>query len=351
MRSPAACFPRAFSDESAAPCPEARSVHGRSPRRWLFRCSHCPPSRDRPRRSRSRRRARPGSRRGPGCSMARTRRNFRCRSLPPNRPGSRIDLPCARDRRAGGSVHVLGWVLLIAFGALVLLTLGRDLIIAAGKSGMRRSAEEPTEATETIDFEFPDPEALASQGRFAEAIHILLLRALTDWSEGKGLVPDSLTSRGILRRVHLPPGAGGGAGRVGEGGGDQSFSAASTRAASTTSSAVPPSTTSRALARRPGGAAPRFRQATVARLAGAGRDFLRGHRRAQPVRQRPLGTNSLRADSYSRSAIGHHAMVEMLRGLGRSSGGEPALGAAQEGGSTLLLLLDRSRSPTTRGSS
>ena len=130
-------------------------------------------------------------------------------SPPEPPPVSRIDLPAPLTGGLAAVFHVLGWVLLIAFGALALLTLGRDLNRRRQDQDDAVSAGEPTEAAEMIEFEFPDPEALAAQGRFAEAIHILLLRALTELGRrGKGLVPDSLTSREILRRVHLPPGAG-----------------------------------------------------------------------------------------------------------------------------------------------
>jgi hypothetical protein len=61
-----------------------------------------------------------------------------------------------------------------------------------------------------VDFanlKVPDPEELARQGRFAEAIHALLLRALVVVaSRGSRSWPRSLTSREILRDPQLPEG-------------------------------------------------------------------------------------------------------------------------------------------------
>lgn len=63
-------------------------------------------------------------------------------------------------------------------------------------------------AGEDIDFsrlQVPDPELLAAQGRFAEAIHAVLLRSLVLISRRLGLAwPRSLTSREILRQGRLP---------------------------------------------------------------------------------------------------------------------------------------------------
>lgn len=50
-----------------------------------------------------------------------------------------------------------------------------------------------------------DADALAQQGKFGEAIHVLLLRTLLELSaRGDKPLPDSLTSREILRRVDVP---------------------------------------------------------------------------------------------------------------------------------------------------
>ncbi len=128
-------------------------------------------------------------------------------SEPP--PVSSIDLPASVTGPLAEAFEALGWVLLVAFAALVLLTLGREMHHRREGRDEARQAGEPSGTAEMTGFEFPDPEALAAQERFAEAIHIYLLCALVELGRrGKGLVPDSLTSREILRRVHLPPGAG-----------------------------------------------------------------------------------------------------------------------------------------------
>ena len=58
-----------------------------------------------------------------------------------------------------------------------------------------------------VDFEklsLPDPDALAAEGRYAEAIHALLLRSLALVSQRLNLTwPRSLTSREILRHHKL----------------------------------------------------------------------------------------------------------------------------------------------------
>ncbi len=86
--------------------------------------------------------------------------------------------------------------------------------------------------------------------------------------------------------------------------------------------------------------APRFRQATVARLVVLAAISFAATVVLSLFGNDLSGTHSYRADSYSRSAIGHQAMVETLRGLGLPVVVSRHRGTAQAGGSTLLLLLE-----------
>jgi hypothetical protein len=67
---------------------------------------------------------------------------------------------------------------------------------AAGADPLARPAQASTTADE-----------LAAQGRYVEAMHVLLVRAIAELRERLGVnFADSLTSREILRRANLPEG-------------------------------------------------------------------------------------------------------------------------------------------------
>jgi hypothetical protein len=98
-------------------------------------------------------------------------------------------------------LRILLWTALAVLVVLAVSWLVRRL------SGGARDAEvlEPArEAPPEIPIE--SAEALAGQGRFAEAIHALLLETLQALSRAARLAP-SLTSREIVERVALPSGA------------------------------------------------------------------------------------------------------------------------------------------------
>lgn len=77
------------------------------------------------------------------------------------------------------------------------------------------TVDEPVE--EVIEEEAPkqaelvrpldDAEVLAQQGRYAEAIHVLLLRTFEELARADGRVPSHLTSREILAAIRLRSGA------------------------------------------------------------------------------------------------------------------------------------------------
>lgn len=110
-------------------------------------------------------------------------------------------------------LSTLGWVLIIVLAVILVLVLMRRIaVLNAGKTGARR----PAARTEALPHSGPQAapslaqaEALAAEGRFAEAIHLLLatLIALLRQRVDPALAV-SLTSREIHQRVPLPGEAG-----------------------------------------------------------------------------------------------------------------------------------------------
>jgi hypothetical protein len=109
---------------------------------------------------------------------------------------------------AAGVGDVVGWVAIAAGAA----TLGLLLVHLVSRIRLRRRRKKGGKASEASgaaggDGEV-DPEALARDGRFAEAVHALLLLAQRAVERRRGEpFPRALTSREILRRAKLPGGA------------------------------------------------------------------------------------------------------------------------------------------------
>lgn len=97
----------------------------------------------------------------------------------------------------------------MVLGGVILAVFLFSLFYTSGKSD-NGAGDEPAALGED-DFarlQVPDPEQLAASGRFAEAIHALLLRALVLAARRLDLSwPRSLTSREILRGGQLPAGS------------------------------------------------------------------------------------------------------------------------------------------------
>lgn len=99
-------------------------------------------------------------------------------------------------------VQALFWLTIAAAVVLVLYLLW-DLL---ARGGRRRSPSAGTDAPpraappdEPAASPLPDPEALAREGRFGEAVHALLLTALARLARRRGApLPRSLTSREVL---------------------------------------------------------------------------------------------------------------------------------------------------------
>jgi hypothetical protein len=107
------------------------------------------------------------------------------------------------------AAHVGPVVIYALIAALAILVLAA--IFMAYRGSGRRTAPEVAQAISTpITPQAPRPvildriEELAAAGDFEAAIHLMLLRALVTLRTRLGELPDSLTSREILRRSNLP---------------------------------------------------------------------------------------------------------------------------------------------------
>lgn len=128
--------------------------------------------------------------------------------------GSGRDIFSRQGSSSGTVGSIVGgilWAVLIAVGILFIVWL--VLYLARARSGGRAATDADGEGTDdaapidpkVVTAPRADAEALAAQGRYAEAIHTLLLQTLQRLIDNARVsVPDSLTSREILDRVPLP---------------------------------------------------------------------------------------------------------------------------------------------------
>ncbi len=104
----------------------------------------------------------------------------------------------------------------LALGLVLLVVLGLRLYLGTTGGGPG-DGQDPEDAG-GVDFDalrVSDPESLAAQGRYADAIHALLLGALVLMARQLDVAwPRSLTSREILRHPHLPAAARAGLGQL-----------------------------------------------------------------------------------------------------------------------------------------
>jgi hypothetical protein len=108
---------------------------------------------------------------------------------------------------SSGTVHSLAYLLLVALGAGVVL-----LIVSwvwQELRDRRRVGVDAPRPADDADAPAPVPlgvpETLAADGRYAEAIHALLLGALDELARRTAPPPRSFTSREILARVPAAP--------------------------------------------------------------------------------------------------------------------------------------------------
>jgi hypothetical protein len=109
----------------------------------------------------------------------------------------------------GSFWQALFWITAIAFAALILFVIGRTVYRAyLERRGGQTEASEEEDWRPDVDTArglLGDADALAKQGRFAEAVHILLFRSLDQIEQH---IPDflqpALTSRDIAGSPTLP---------------------------------------------------------------------------------------------------------------------------------------------------
>lgn len=119
------------------------------------------------------------------------------RSLPEEKP-----LPEPPDWDLGplaGLVRILLWIGLAVVVGLAIAW----LVSRLGGRASDAAVEDGPDAPAQLDVPLDSAERLAAAGRFAEAIHVLLLETLAALSRAARLAP-SLTSREIVARVPLP---------------------------------------------------------------------------------------------------------------------------------------------------
>ncbi len=130
---------------------------------------------------------------------------------PTGRPGERRAQE-PEPRRVGGPLSAIAtallWVLLAVSVALIGFMVFREL--SGYEADELAGDEAPEEAADrgddaVVQAPLGDAEALAGQGRYGEAIHVLLLRTLEELARRVTVrLPRSLTSREILSRVAVP---------------------------------------------------------------------------------------------------------------------------------------------------
>jgi hypothetical protein len=127
----------------------------------------------------------------------------------PRVPARRIE-PADAGWSGGGAAStvasVLMWTVVAVGAGLLLAYAARELSGAGGTAPRPEAAAPPTRDDQLAVVEQPlaDADELAREGRFAEAIHTLLLRTLRELAaRSRAALPRSLTSREILARVDL----------------------------------------------------------------------------------------------------------------------------------------------------
>lgn len=140
------------------------------------------------------------------------RGRLRGRELYPGRPGVRAPRTYSVPA-AGGLAQIASLVLWMLVGVAVVM------IVFLLVQGLRQRGREEVAAPEPdaeddgaaeraarVVRPLGDAEALAAQGRYAEAIHALLLRTIEELARTLPTsLPHAFTSREIVRRVPMPP--------------------------------------------------------------------------------------------------------------------------------------------------
>jgi hypothetical protein len=123
--------------------------------------------------------------------------------------GRRLDHEPPPPKKLQGSTPVTTLLLWVVVGGAIFLLLSFFLSELRGRAGKAEAGggASPGDGDAALtERPLGDAEALAREGRFGEAIHVLLLRTLAELAR-RVAVPTSLTSREILTEAELPAGA------------------------------------------------------------------------------------------------------------------------------------------------
>lgn len=141
---------------------------------------------------------------------ANTRQNEQ-RQAPSTAESASVSEHSRADTSLAGTGSTIALVLGIAVAVVLLALIVRDkLLNKSAAKRQRRSAKSDAEEPEDVDIRMDaataqsEIERLAAQGRFAEAMHIILLQCLGELRAHLRIsIADSLTSREILQRVQM----------------------------------------------------------------------------------------------------------------------------------------------------
>jgi hypothetical protein len=141
-----------------------------------------------------------------GGGTGRTGRSRRRRTAPAGDPRDGRAMPPPTSLELGDLGRAILWVVagVVVVVLVVLLIrafLGRERAAEERKKAAAPAASDPARPVPAVAFD--DADRLAKEGRYAEAIHVLLLRTLAALAErGTGLA-DSWTSREVVRDAPL----------------------------------------------------------------------------------------------------------------------------------------------------
>jgi hypothetical protein len=120
-------------------------------------------------------------------------------------------LPPPPPEGLGAIMRVIFWVFVIACGCFLVFAIvhfiaqrgrhpdAQQALAGSTDRAVRVGEDAPSLSRQAHD----DAEHLAAEGRFAEAIHVLLLRTLTELGRKEGRFSVDLTSREILAKVRV----------------------------------------------------------------------------------------------------------------------------------------------------
>jgi hypothetical protein len=99
-------------------------------------------------------------------------------------------------------------VLLVVIGVLIVTWIGREILRRRRRDARKDPVADPIAAASALEREpaFDDASRLAAEGRYAEAVHALLLAAIRHFAErSRTPVQPSRTSRELVRLLPLGP--------------------------------------------------------------------------------------------------------------------------------------------------